>query len=71
VAPTNGADFNEPMTCALPGPTPNTANCGLVTAEQDPGNPNSWGAADVTDVGAYTNSTSPWGAFDTGGNLFQ
>ena len=65
------AGTDEPMTCALPGPTPNTANCGLVTAEQDPDNPNFWGAADVTDVGAYTSSASPWGAFDMGGNLFQ
>ena len=65
------AGTDEPMTCALPGPTPNTANCGLVTADEDPDNPNFWGAADVTDVGAYTNSASPWGAFDMGGNLFQ
>jgi len=65
------AGTDEPMTCALPGPTPNTANCGLVTGEEHPDDPNFWGRADVTDVGAYTNSASPWGAYDMGGNLFQ
>lgn len=65
------AGSNKPLTCALPGPKPNTGNCGLVTGQQDPDNPNFWGRLDVTDVGAYTNSASPWGAFDMGGNLFQ
>jgi formylglycine-generating enzyme required for sulfatase activity len=65
------AGTNTPMTCTLPGPKPNTANCGLVTNQQQPNNPNFWGACDVTDVGAYTNSASPWGAYDMGGNLFQ
>jgi formylglycine-generating enzyme required for sulfatase activity len=70
------AGTDEPMTCALPGPTPNTANCGLVTAKANPANPglpsaSAWPFGDVTDVGAYTNSVSPWGAYDMGGNLFQ
>jgi formylglycine-generating enzyme required for sulfatase activity len=67
---------DDPMTCALPGPTPNTANCGLVTAKANPNNPglpsaSAWPFGDVTDVGAYTNTLSPWGAYDMGGNLFQ
>lgn len=70
------AGTNEPMKCALPGPTPNTGNCGLITAQHNKNNPglpsaSAWGYADVTNVGAYTNSASPWGAFDMGGNLFQ
>jgi formylglycine-generating enzyme required for sulfatase activity len=70
------AGTDEPMTCALPGPTPNTANCGLVTAEANPDNPglpsaSAWPYGDVSDVGAYTGSVSPWGAYDMGGNLFQ
>jgi len=70
------AGTNAPMTCAMPGPTPNTANCGLITAKENPDNPglpsaSAWPYGDVTDVGAYTNSASPWGAYDMGGNLFQ
>lgn len=70
----NGTD--EPMTCAMPGPTPNTGNCELVTAKVNPDNPGvtgvaSWFWADTSDVGAYTTSTSPVGAYDMGGNLFQ
>jgi formylglycine-generating enzyme required for sulfatase activity len=64
------------MECAMPGPTPNTANCGLVTAANNPANPGltgvaSWFWSCITPVGAYTNSASPYGAFDMGGNLFQ
>ncbi len=70
------AGTNTPMTCALPSAKPNTANCGLITAQTNPKNPGipsagAWSYADVTDVGAYKNSASPWGAFDMGGNLFQ
>jgi formylglycine-generating enzyme required for sulfatase activity len=70
------AGSNEPMVCAMPGPTPNTGNCGLVTAQNNPDNPglpsaSAWPFGDVTDVGAYTGSASPWGAYDMGGNLFQ
>jgi formylglycine-generating enzyme required for sulfatase activity len=45
-------------TCALPGSTPNTANCGTVVG-------------DVTDVGGYTASPSPYGTFDQGGNAAE
>src|SRR6476469_2441800 len=50
---------DQPMTCALPGPTPNTNNCGLVTAAANPANPGLPSTAggiygDVSDVGAYT-----------------
>lgn len=70
------AGSDEPMVCALPGPTANTGNCGLVTAAANPANPGlpsaaGWPFGDVTDVGAYTGSASPWGAYDMGGNLFQ
>jgi hypothetical protein len=70
------AGTDTPMTCAMPGPTPNTANCGLITAKENPDNPGlpsaaGWPYCDVTDVGAYPNSASPWGAYDMAGNLFQ
>jgi len=53
------AGSDAQITCAMPGATPNTANC-------DPGGPLA-----VTDVGAYTGSASPYGTFDQGGNLWQ
>jgi len=63
---------DEEMTCAVPEEhKPNTANCGLITGEQHPDDPNFWGRADVTDVDAYPTSLSPWGVYDMGGNLFQ
>ena len=67
---------DEAMTCAMPGDTPNTANCGLVTARNNPNNPglpsaSAWPYTDVSDVDAYPNSLSPWGVYDMGGNLFQ
>jgi formylglycine-generating enzyme required for sulfatase activity len=49
---------DEWATCALPGPTPNTANC--------------WPAGgDLTDVGSYTGSASPNETFDQGGNVWE
>jgi sulfatase modifying factor 1 len=45
--------------CATPGATANTANC-------DPGGP-----VDLTDVGSYTGSASPYGTFDQGGNVWE
>ena len=51
--------------CALPGATPNTANC------WDETGPPENGPAELTDVGAYTGSASPYGAYDMGGNVFQ
>jgi formylglycine-generating enzyme len=53
------AGSNTPTVCALPAATPNTANC-------NPGGPGM-----VTDVGAYTGSTSPSGTYDQGGNVWQ
>ena len=44
--------------CNAPGPTPNTANCFA-------------GVVDLTDVGSYTGSASPYGTFDQGGNVFE
>jgi formylglycine-generating enzyme len=48
---------DTPPTCAAPGSTPNTANCGNL--------------APLTEVGAYTGSPSPYGSFDQGGNVFE
>jgi len=56
------AGFDTQITCAVPGATPNTANCNGVMG-------GSWG--DLTDVGAYTGSASPNGTFDQGGNVWE
>jgi formylglycine-generating enzyme required for sulfatase activity len=56
--------FNYPAgsdtqtTCTTPGPTANAANCGLVFD-------------DLTNVGSYTGSLSPYGTFDQGGNVWE
>jgi formylglycine-generating enzyme required for sulfatase activity len=52
------AGSNAEMACAAPGATPNTANC-------------EWASGNVTDVGAYTGSSSPYGTFDQGGNVWE
>jgi hypothetical protein len=44
--------------CAAPGPTANTANCLP-------------GVYDLTDVGSYSGSASPYGTFDQGGNISE
>ena len=49
-----GADAQT--VCAVPGATANTANCGEVVG-------------DLTNVGSYTGSGSPYGTFDQGGNV--
>ena len=49
---------NGPITCAVPGSTPDTANCGDAVG-------------DLTAVGAYTASASPNGTFDQGGNVWE
>ena len=49
---------NTIPTCALPGATPNTANCNFVVT-------------DLTPVGSYTGSASPMGTFDQGGNVWE
>ena len=43
-------------TCAAPGATANTANC-------------DFSVGDLTDVGSYTDSPSPYGTLDQGGNV--
>jgi len=48
------------MTCPVPGPVANTANC---LGPDDVGDP--------TEVGSYTGSASPNGTFDQGGNLWE
>ncbi|HTF32484.1 MAG TPA: SUMF1/EgtB/PvdO family nonheme iron enzyme [Myxococcota bacterium] len=53
------AGSDTPTVCAAPGDTPNTANCGAAAGNQ------------VTGVGAYTGSASPYGTFDQGGNVYQ
>jgi formylglycine-generating enzyme required for sulfatase activity len=68
------AGTDTPMTCALPGPTPDTGNCGSVTAK-DPADATAvtcpaW-CGDTTNVGAYTGSPGPYGTFDQGGDLYQ
>ena len=52
------AGTDEVPTCAPPGATPNTANCRGVVG-------------DLTDVGSYTESASPNGTYDQGGNVFE
>jgi formylglycine-generating enzyme required for sulfatase activity len=52
------AGSDTQTTCALPGATPNTANCGFYGD-----------VGDFTDVGSYTASASPSGTFDQGGNI--
>jgi hypothetical protein len=47
--------------CAVPGATPNTANCDQVVGD----------VGDVTDVRSYTASASPNGTFDQGGNVSE
>ena len=52
------ASTSTEPTCAAPGATPNTANC--------------WPPLDdLTDVGSYTGSASPYGTFDQGGNVWE
>jgi formylglycine-generating enzyme len=52
------AGSHAQTSCAAPGPTPNTANCGSVVGT-------------VTDVATYTGSASPYGTFDQGGNVWE
>jgi formylglycine-generating enzyme required for sulfatase activity len=52
------AASNSQTACALPGATPNTANC--LSAVGSP-----------TPVGSYTTSLSPVGTYDQGGNVFE
>jgi formylglycine-generating enzyme required for sulfatase activity len=52
------AGSDTATTCAVAGATANTANCASVFG-------------DLTDVGSYTGSASPYGTFDQGGNIFE
>lgn len=52
------AGSDATTTCAAPGATPNTANCGNVVG-------------DLTDVGSYTGSLGPNGTLDQGGNVWE
>jgi formylglycine-generating enzyme required for sulfatase activity len=69
------AGTNAVMKCALPGPTPNTANCGSVTGAANPANPGlpdgGWIYNYLTAVGVYSGSPSPNGTYDQGGDVFQ
>ena len=52
------AGSDTPPTCALPGAMANTANC-------------DYAVGDLTEVGSYTGSPSPYGTFDQGGNVWE
>lgn len=52
------AGSNSATGCAAPGPTANRANCNFAVL-------------DLTNVGAYTGSVSPYGTFDQGGNASE
>jgi formylglycine-generating enzyme len=69
---------NFPPTSAMPGSTPNTGN---ITTNSLSGSNNAYAVTGstsyfpnqnyLTDVGAYTASASPYGAFDMGGDVSQ
>jgi formylglycine-generating enzyme required for sulfatase activity len=52
------AGSNTQTACATPTSTANRANCNNAVG-------------DVTNVGSYTGSASPWGTFDQGGNVWE
>jgi formylglycine-generating enzyme len=52
------AGSSTPTACATPTATPNSANCQAAVG-------------DLTPVGGYTGSASPYGTFDQGGNVWQ
>jgi formylglycine-generating enzyme required for sulfatase activity len=57
---------NTATVCSAPGATPNTANCDA------PGSDATDADVDgVTNVGTFTNSASPYGTFDQGGNIYE
>jgi formylglycine-generating enzyme required for sulfatase activity len=57
------AGSNTQTGCTATGATANTANCNWPLTVGTPG--------DLTKVGSYTGSASPYGTFDQGGNVFQ
>lgn len=56
---------NTPTVCSPPTATPNRANCNRQAI--NPQHP----YGDLTDVGSYTGSSSPYGTFDQGGNVAE
>ena len=54
----NPAGSDTQPGCAAAGATPNTANCDAAVG-------------DLTAVGSYTGSASPYGTFDQGGNVWE
>jgi len=56
------ASSDTETACYLPGPTINAANCNNVIDD-----PN----GDLAEVGLYTDSDSPFGTFDQGGNVYE
>jgi formylglycine-generating enzyme len=56
------AGSNTPTICAAPTATPNTANCNSVVNAP---------YGDLTPVGSYPGSPSPYGTFDQGGNVWE
>jgi formylglycine-generating enzyme required for sulfatase activity len=52
------AGLNAPTTCSGPTSAANSANCDFAIS-------------DLTPVGSYTGSASPYGTFDQGGNVFE
>ena len=51
---------DSPGSCSSPTSAPNSANCNSAA-----------GANTLTDVGSYSNSQSPYGTFDQGGNVWE
>jgi formylglycine-generating enzyme required for sulfatase activity len=56
------AGSNHATTCAAPTATPNSANCNAAAFPP---------FGELTPVGSYTGSASPYGAFDMGGDVHQ
>jgi sulfatase modifying factor 1 len=64
---------NTVPTSAMPGSTPNTGNFTSPSGAFAVNGSTSYSSSQnyLTDVGAYTASASPYGAFDMGGNVYQ
>jgi formylglycine-generating enzyme required for sulfatase activity len=57
------AGSNTQTTCATPTATPNSANCN--------NDPSDFAPVQITPVGSYSGSASPYGTFDQGGNITE
>jgi sulfatase modifying factor 1 len=62
------AGSNDPTSCAAPSAGANSANCGGAVA---PPPSYYYSNGDVTIVGSYPGSASPYGTFDQGGNVAE